>query len=64
MGTAIITRLVSDIVNTTTQVSEGMNQSLGIDLKSLILGFFGRKKSRHAGAGNAVARDDTDPAQQ
>lgn len=37
------TKLVSDIVTTATQVSEGMNESLGVDLKSMIAGFLGGK---------------------
>ncbi len=32
-------KLVSDIVTTATQVSEGMNESIGIDLNSLLAGF-------------------------
>lgn len=36
-------KLVSDIVTTATQVSEGMNESIGIDLKSLLAGFLGGK---------------------
>ena len=36
-------KLVSDIVTTATQVSEGMNESMGIDLKSLLAGFLGGK---------------------
>lgn len=36
-------KLVSDIVTTATQVSEGMNESLGVDLKSLLAGFLGGK---------------------
>lgn len=58
------TRLVSDIVNTTTQVSEGMNQSLGIDLKSLILGFLGGKNLGMPAQETPSPRDDADPAQQ
>lgn len=34
-------KLISDIVNTTTQVSEGFTQSMGIDLKSLLAGILG-----------------------
>lgn len=37
------TKLISDIVNSTTQVSEGMTSSLGIDLKTLVAGFLGGK---------------------
>ena len=36
-------KLVSDIVTTATQVSEGMNESLGVDLKRLLAGFLGGK---------------------
>ena len=36
-------RLTNDIINTVTQVSEGMSESLGIDLKSLLAGFIGGK---------------------
>lgn len=36
-------KLVSDIVTTATQVSDGMNESIGIDLKSLLAGFLGGK---------------------
>lgn len=34
-------KLAGNIMNTTTQVSEGLSQSLGIDLKSLLAGFMG-----------------------
>lgn len=36
-------KLAGNILNTTTQISEGMEQSLGIDLKSLLSGFIGGK---------------------
>ncbi|WP_418552407.1 flotillin family protein [Longibaculum muris] len=36
-------KLVSDIITTATQVNEGMNESMGIDLKSLLAGFIGGK---------------------
>ena len=36
-------KLISDIVTTATQVGEGMNESLGVDLKSLLTGFLGGK---------------------
>lgn len=35
------TKLISDIVNTTTQVSEGLTQSMGIDLRALLAGLLG-----------------------
>lgn len=34
-------KLISDIVNTTTQVSEGLTSSMGIDLKALLSGLLG-----------------------
>ena len=34
-------KFAGNIMNTTTQVSEGLSQSLGIDLKSLLAGFMG-----------------------
>ena len=37
------TQLASNIMQTTTQISEGMAQSLGIDLKSLMAGILGGK---------------------
>lgn len=36
-------KLAGDIINNTTQISEAMSQSLGIDLKSLLAGFIGGK---------------------
>ena len=36
-------QLAGNIMNTTTQISEGMAQSLGIDLKTLLTGFLGGK---------------------
>lgn len=37
------TKLTGDIVNNVTQISEGLSESLGIDLKSLLAGFVGGK---------------------
>ena len=36
-------QLAGNIMNTTTQISEGLSQSLGIDLKTLLAGFIGGK---------------------
>lgn len=44
------TKLISDIVNSTTQVTSGMTQGLGIDLRSLISGFLGGKVAGMGGA--------------
>lgn len=37
------TKLIEDIVSSTTQVSNGMLNGLGIDLRSLLAGFVGGK---------------------
>ena len=34
-------QLANNIMNTTTQISEGLAQSLGVDLKTLMSSFFG-----------------------
>lgn len=47
------TKLVRDVMNSTDQIMEGMKQSTGIDLSSLLAGFVGGK------AANAVKSDDT-----
>lgn len=44
------TKLISDIVNSTTQVSEGLTSSLGIDLKTLLAGFLGGKVATSGGS--------------
>ena len=36
-------KLIQDIINGTTQVTEGITQGVGIDIKSLLLGAFGQK---------------------
>lgn len=36
-------KLASNVINTTTQLSEGLSESLGIDLKTLLAGFIGGK---------------------
>ena len=36
-------QLAGNIMNTTTQISEGLSQSIGVDLKSLLAGFLGGK---------------------
>ena len=45
-------KLVSDIVNSTTQITEGFSAGMGIDLKSLILGALGGKLASDAGNGD------------
>lgn len=41
------TKLLSDIVNGTTQVTEGLASGLGVDLKGLIAGFLGGKMAQN-----------------
>lgn len=60
------TKLISDIVNTTTQVSEGLMQSVGIDLKALLAGFLGGKAASGAAPvpsapAESGTADDPDP---
>ena len=43
-------KLAGNIMNTTTQISEGLSASMGIDIKSLLAGFLGGK----LGAGSGV----------
>ncbi|NLO09555.1 MAG: flotillin family protein [Clostridiales bacterium] len=54
------TKLIKDIVNGTTQVTEGVASSLGIDLKALISGFLGGKVSQsgEASKGSEITKDD------
>lgn len=48
------TKLLSDIVNGTTQVTEGMAAGLGLDLKGLIAGFLGGKASQLGNIANVT----------
>ena len=43
-------KLLSDIVNGTTQVTEGISAGMGIDIKSLIMGALGGKMATEAAA--------------
>ena len=36
-------KLSGDIINNVTQISEGLSQSMGIDVKTLLAGFLGGK---------------------
>ena len=40
-------KLAGDIMSNVTQISEGMNESLGIDLKSLLASFIGGKVAQN-----------------
>lgn len=48
------TKLVSDIVNSTTQITEGITEGMGIDLKSLLSAFLGGKVAGVSTAKNGV----------
>ena len=39
-------QLAGNIMNTTTQISEGLNEALGIDLKTVLAGFLGGKMAQ------------------
>jgi len=53
-GEGNTTRLVEDIVKSTTQVSDGLTESIGLDLKSLLSGFIGGRMGAGAPAGGAA----------
>ncbi len=53
------TKLISDIVNTTSQVSSGLTESMGIDLKALLSGIVGGKI-----AGTTAAETVSAPAKE
>ena len=53
-------KMVSDIVNSTTQISEGLTQGLGIDIKTLLSGALGGVA--YSAATNATAKAKADDA--
>jgi len=42
-------KLVGDITKSLTQITDGLNDSLGVDVKSLLLGFLGNKAFQNNG---------------
>ena len=56
------TKLIQDIVNGTTQVTEGVTSGLGIDLKALIAGFLGGKVAQTGDDNNNITRADSGQA--
>lgn len=51
-------KLAGSIMNTTTQISEGLSESLGIDLKTLLAGFIGGKMGSTNGCnGNCTCKE-------
>ena len=49
------TKLVHDVMNSSNQIMEGMKESTGIDLSSLLAGFVGGKAAQNVGADNNSA---------
>ena len=49
-------KLVEDITKSTTQISEGLTASLGVDLKSLMMGVFGTKAMENLSGANATGK--------
>ena len=47
-------KLSGDIINNVTQISEGLSQSLGMDLKSLISGVIGGRMAANTPGGNVT----------
>ena len=48
------TKLVKDIINGTSQITEGISESMGLDLKSLLAGILGGKLA--AGTGQQIVQ--------
>lgn len=55
-------KLVSDIVNSTTQISEGLTSGLGIDIKSLLTGALGG--ATYAASKNKIMNENNDSANE
>ena len=55
-------KLLSDIVNGTTQVTEGISAGMGIDIKSLIIGALGGKMAADANAPVVVVQPEKEAA--
>ena len=53
-------RLIEDIVKSTTQVSDGLTESIGLDLKSLLAGFLGGKLAAPAAAPDNKPEENKD----
>lgn len=54
-------KLVSDITKSLTQITDGLNDSLGVDVKSLLLGFLGNKSLPHS-ALKPASDEESQPA--
>ena len=54
------TKLVRDVMNSTDQIMEGVKQSVGIDLTSLLAGFLGGKVAQSAPAAEVEAEAETE----
>jgi len=54
------TKMISDIVNSTSQITEGLTQGLGIDIKSLLSGALGGATYAHAFGKNDDEDEDED----
>ena len=53
-------KLLSDIVNGTTQVTEGISAGMGIDIKSLIMGALGGKLAADSNSAPVVVVENAD----
>ena len=58
------TKLVGDVINTTTKVTDGLTEATGIDLRALLAGFMGGKMAETASAmpvdSKKVSDEETD----
>ena len=57
-------KMVSDIVNSTTQISEGLTQGLGIDIKTLLSGALGGVAYSAASNAAKAKADDASEAKE
>ena len=57
-------KLLSDIINGTTQVTEGISAGMGIDVKSLIMGALGGKLAAGSNAAAAEPSEETSVEQE
>lgn len=59
-GEGNATKMIEDIVNSTTQITEGMSAGMGIDLKSILSGFLGGKMAHTTPTENKLSLEVED----
>ena len=56
-------KLVGDIINSTTKITDGLTEATGVDIRALLSGFLGGKMASPAAAPVIAAADDEDAAE-